>query len=73
MRLRHLADELGTTAARLAVAFALSNPLVTSVLFGATSPAQVADDVGALELYERLTEDDLRSLCSAVQPDAAQP
>jgi hypothetical protein len=46
---------------------------VTSVLFGATSPAQVADDVGALELYERLTEDDLRSLCSAVQPDAAQP
>ena len=68
MRLRHLADELGTTAARLAVAFALFNPLVTSVLFGATSAAQVADDVGALELYERLSEDDLSRLRGAVQP-----
>jgi aryl-alcohol dehydrogenase-like predicted oxidoreductase len=49
-RLRALASELGTTPAALAIAFALANPAVTSVLFGATSPAQIEQNVAALEL-----------------------
>jgi len=61
-RLTAVADELGTTPARLAIVFALANERVASVLFGATSPEQVADDVGALELLGRLTEDDLARL-----------
>ena len=40
-----LADEMGTTPASLAVAFALSNPAVASVLFGATSAEQVDQNV----------------------------
>ena len=39
--LRALADEWGTSAAALAVAFALDHPSVASVLVGATSPGQL--------------------------------
>jgi len=62
VRLAGLAERLETTPARLAIAFALAQPRVASVLFGATSPEQVEDDVGALELLERLTQDDLVEL-----------
>jgi aryl-alcohol dehydrogenase-like predicted oxidoreductase len=49
-RLRRLAEELGTSPAALAIAFALAHPRTASVLFGATSPAQIAANVAALEL-----------------------
>ncbi|MBV8219932.1 MAG: aldo/keto reductase [Solirubrobacterales bacterium] len=49
-RLRTLAAHTGTTPGALAIAFALANPAVTSVLFGATSPAQIEQNVAALEL-----------------------
>jgi aryl-alcohol dehydrogenase-like predicted oxidoreductase len=48
--LRALAQELGSTPAALAIAFALANPAVVTVLFGATSPAQIAENATALEL-----------------------
>jgi aryl-alcohol dehydrogenase-like predicted oxidoreductase len=47
-RLRTVANELGQSPAALAIAFALANPAVTSVLFGATTPAQIAENVTAL-------------------------
>ena len=49
-RLRALAERGGTTPAALAIAFTLANPDVASVLFGATSPAQVRENVSATEL-----------------------
>ena len=49
-RLRTLAAELGSSPAALAIAFALANPAVTSVLFGATSSAQIEQNVAALEI-----------------------
>jgi aryl-alcohol dehydrogenase-like predicted oxidoreductase len=49
-RLRALAEELGHGPAALAIAFALANPRVATVLFGATSPEQVAANVHALEI-----------------------
>ena len=49
-RLRTLAAELGRAPAALAIAFALANPAVATVLFGATSPAQIAENVTALEV-----------------------
>ncbi len=61
-RLRELADQMGTTPARLAIAFALSNPRVASALFGATSPEQVVENVGALELLGRMSEAELAEL-----------
>jgi L-glyceraldehyde 3-phosphate reductase len=49
-RLRALAPEIGCSPAALAIAFALANPAVATVLFGATSPEQLAEDVTALEV-----------------------
>jgi len=60
--LQGLAIELQTTAAALAIAFALANERVATVLFGSTTPEQVAENVRAVELLERLTPDELRRL-----------
>jgi L-glyceraldehyde 3-phosphate reductase len=49
-RLRSEAGELGTSPAALAIAFALAHPRTASVLFGATSPAQIAENVSALDV-----------------------
>ena len=49
-RLRALAPEVGCTPAALAIAFALSNPGVATVLFGATSGEQIVDNVAALDV-----------------------
>ncbi len=68
--LRKRAEELGTTPSRLALAFALANPRVASVLFGATRPEQVRENVGALETLAALGEggvQGLRELASSVE------
>jgi aryl-alcohol dehydrogenase-like predicted oxidoreductase len=52
-----LARELDTTPAALAIAFALGNPNVASVLFGATRADQVRDNAAALELLERFDDE----------------
>jgi L-glyceraldehyde 3-phosphate reductase len=49
-RLRAVAQDRGFSPAALAIAFALANQAVSSVLFGATSPAQIAENVAALEV-----------------------
>jgi len=59
-----MAARLGTSPATLAVAFALLNPAVATVLFGATRPAQVADNVAALDLVAQLTPTDAAQLQS---------
>ena len=66
-RLRDVADDLDTTPSRLAIAFALSNPRVASVLFGATSPEQVAENVGALELLGSMSDAEVAELCNLGQ------
>jgi DNA-binding MarR family transcriptional regulator len=55
--LRALAGELDTTPAALAIAFALANDNVASVLFGATTPEQVADNATALDVLARLGDE----------------
>jgi L-glyceraldehyde 3-phosphate reductase len=57
-----LAAELGTTAAALALAFPLTSPGVTSVLFGATSPEQLRANCAAAGLPDRLTPGDIGRL-----------
>ena len=49
-QLRGLAESISSSPAALAVAFALANPAVATVLFGATSPAQIAENVTALDV-----------------------
>ena len=57
-----LADEVGATPAALAIAFALSNPAVASVLFGATSAEQVEQNVRALDVLVVATDEQIDAL-----------
>ena len=59
-----LAGDIGADPASLAMAFALLNPSVTTVLFGATRPEQVHSNLGALALTERLTPDERERLAA---------
>jgi aryl-alcohol dehydrogenase-like predicted oxidoreductase len=61
-QLAALAAEVGEPPAALAMAYALTDPLVTSVLFGATRPDQVAAAVDAVALADRLDDDVLTRL-----------
>jgi aryl-alcohol dehydrogenase-like predicted oxidoreductase len=59
-----LAAELGCEPAQLAMAFALLNPAVTTVLFGATTPEQVTSNVGSLAVAASLSADEIARLRS---------
>src|SRR6266508_2638079 len=48
--MREIAESLGVPPASLAIAYSLANPLVASVLFGATKPEQVAQNADALRV-----------------------
>jgi len=63
-RLIALARRWDTTPVALAVAFALTSPGVATVLLGATSPAQVAENARAAELARTLGEAQLAELRS---------
>lgn len=48
-------SELGVTRAQLALAWCLKNPNVSTVITGATRPEQVAENMKALTVVEKLT------------------
>ena len=55
-RLRAVARRTGTTPAPMAIAYALSNPGVASVLFGATSAAQIMENTSAVDLLSSIDD-----------------
>jgi L-glyceraldehyde 3-phosphate reductase len=57
-----LAREWNVSPASLALSFALSHPRLASVLFGATSPHQLRENVASLEVFESLDDDQHRRL-----------
>ncbi|WP_410598675.1 aldo/keto reductase [Amycolatopsis sp. lyj-90] len=60
--LAKIATELGTTPAQLCLAFTLTHPANTTTLFGATSTTQLEDNLGAVDLVERVGAEELRGL-----------
>jgi len=61
-RFAALAQELGATPAALAVAWCLRNPLVSSVILGASRPEQLLQNLHALELVETISDGDWRRI-----------
>jgi voltage-dependent potassium channel beta subunit len=53
-QLEPIAAELGGTLAQMALAWVLGNPRVSTVITGASKPAQLAENLGALALLERM-------------------
>ena len=60
--LAELARDLDASPVQLALAFVLSNRQVATALFGASRPEQVRENAAALDVLERLTDDDLARL-----------
>jgi len=52
-----IAEEVGATMAQLAIAWCLKHPNVSTVITGASRPEQVTENLKALEIVPRLTDD----------------
>jgi aryl-alcohol dehydrogenase-like predicted oxidoreductase len=67
--LRKVAGESGASVARVALAWQLTRPFVTSIIIGAKKPEQLADNLGAVEL--RLSHEHIALLeeSSALPPE----
>lgn len=55
--LKPIAEKLGTSQTRLAMAWVLKNPNVASAITGASKPEQVYDSVRSLELLPKMTDE----------------
>ena len=69
--LLELSERLGEPPAVLAMAFALSNPRVSTILTGATRPEQIDQNLRALDVLEALGEEDLAALKAVGAPGVA--
>lgn len=67
--LRSLSDQVGATPAQLCLAFTLTHPALTTTLFGATSTAQLRENVGAVDLLTRIGAAELRALAAPLWVD----
>jgi voltage-dependent potassium channel beta subunit len=56
-RLKPVAEELGVSLAQMALAWCLKNPHVSTVITGASKPEQVAENMKALHVVPKLTDD----------------
>lgn len=56
------AEKVDCSPAQLALAWCLKNPNVSTILMGATTPEQIEDNMGCIEVAKRLTDEDMSSL-----------
>jgi voltage-dependent potassium channel beta subunit len=61
-RLADVADRLGCSLAQLAIAWCAANPHVSTVITGASTVAQVHENLAALDVIARLTPDVLQEI-----------
>jgi aryl-alcohol dehydrogenase-like predicted oxidoreductase len=71
-QLTEIAKQLGTSMARLAIAWCLKNPNVSTVITGASSVEQVRDNMQAIEVVPLLSDDVLDSI-EAVLDNKPEP
>jgi voltage-dependent potassium channel beta subunit len=62
-----IADELGCTLSQLSLAWCAANPNVSSVITGASRVEQVRENLGALDVLDRLDEATLARVKAAVR------
>jgi voltage-dependent potassium channel beta subunit len=72
-KLAEVADRLGTNMARLAIAWCLKNPRVSSVIMGASRVEQVEDNLRALDLVELLDNATMDEIERILENKPAQP
>ena len=62
-----VADRLGVTTSQLAIAWCARNPHVSTVILGASTVAQVRENLGALDALARLDDDVLAEIAAIVR------
>lgn len=71
-RLKPIATQLGCTLAQLAIAWCLKNKNVPTIILGATSTAQLDENIEALTVEPRLTPDIMTAI-EAILDNQPQP
>jgi len=67
-RLEPIAADLGCTLAQMSLAWCLKNPQVSTVITGASRPAQVIENMRALDVVGRLSPDVMARIDAALTP-----
>lgn len=68
-----IADELGCTMAQLGIAWCARHPYVSTVITGASKPAQVVENMKALDVLPKLTDRVLKRIEGVLQNEPRQP
>lgn len=71
-KLTKIAEELETNVARLALAWCLKNPNVSTVIMGASKISQLEDNLQALDVQDQLT-DDVMNLIEGILDNKTEP
>ncbi|MET0729071.1 MAG: aldo/keto reductase [Acidimicrobiales bacterium] len=66
-RLATIAEELDCTLSQLAIAWCARNPHVSTVITGASRPEQVRENMGALDVLPKLTDDVMARIDTATR------
>jgi aryl-alcohol dehydrogenase-like predicted oxidoreductase len=61
-KLKPIADDLGVSRAQLALAWALKNPHVSTVITGASRAEQVRENMKAVDVAEKITPDVMEAI-----------
>ena len=69
-KLAAIAKDLGTSLPRLGVAWCLKNPNVSTVILGASRVEQLTENLGALDLVEKLTPQVMKEIDALSTPVA---
>ncbi len=72
-KLTALAGDLGTSAAKLSLAWCLKNPNVSTVILGASKLSQLEENVEALEVVPKLTEEVMQRIETILANKPEQP
>jgi aryl-alcohol dehydrogenase-like predicted oxidoreductase len=72
-RLKAVADKLSTSLAVLAVAWCIKNPNVTTAILGATKKEQLTENLKALDIYPKLSEDIMNEIETIIQTKPVLP
>ncbi len=70
-RIARIAADLGTSPARLAVAWCLKNPNVSTAILGASKAEQLEENLGALDVVPQLTAEVMAAIEKAVKESRA--
>ena len=71
--LRSIAEELDCTLAQLAIAWCAKNPHVSSVITGASRVEQVHENLGALDVLAKLTDDVMARIDKITPAERGRP